>query len=98
MAKSGQRRAFSREFKLEAVRAIGAGTKTVRQVAREMGVRPDLIHRWKRQLETRPAGERTREATSQDEEVRRLRAELGRVTEERDILKKATAFFARESR
>ena len=98
MAKGEQRRTYSREFKLETIRAIAAGTKTVRQVARELGLRADQIHRWKRQIEERPAGEARREATSQDEEIRRLRAELARVTEERDILKKATAFFAKESR
>jgi transposase len=92
------RRTFSREFKIETVRAIAAGTQTVRQVARELGLRADQIHRWKRELQERGPGDQRREPISQDEEIRRLRDELARVTEERDILKKATAFFAKESR
>ena len=103
MAKRDRRRTFSREFKLETVREIAAGTKTVRQVARELGLRADQIHRWKRELEGRAPVDHSRptkssEVLSPDEEIRRLRSELSRVTEERDILKKATAFFAKESR
>jgi transposase len=100
MAKSPQRRTFNHEFKVEAVRAIADGKKTARQVARELGVRADLILRWRRELEGRPGpGASNGSAVmSQDEEIRQLRQELARVTEERDILKKATAFFAKESR
>jgi transposase len=100
MAKSPRRRTFSREFKIEAIRAVADGHKTIRQVARELGIRGDLIHRWRRELEA-GSGEfesGRSEVVSQDEEIRRLRQELARVTEERDILKKATAFFAKESR
>ena len=93
-----KKRTFSREFKAEAVRAINAGTKTVRQTALELGLRPDLIHKWRREMEARSEPVERGEALTSEEEIRRLRADLARVTEERDILKKATAFFAKESR
>jgi transposase len=71
-------------------------------VARELGVRGDLLRKWRRQFATTPTGHQVfpgnGNLTSPDEEVRRLRRELAQVREERDILKKATAFFAKESR
>jgi transposase len=73
-------------------------------VARELGIRPDMLGQWKRQAEAR-TGEAPRDVfpgngklTSQDEEIRRLRREVAVLREERDILKKATAFFARDTR
>ena len=95
-----QRRKFPREYKIEAVRRVIDGGETVAEVARSLGLQRNLLYGWLRQFE-RDATEAFRgngNVTSQDEEVRRLRRELSRVTEERDILKKATAFFAKESR
>ena len=103
MAKE-ERRGFSREFKIEAVRAADAGDKPITQVARELGIRPDQIYRWRRQLEARAGAPVTDvfpgngKLSSEDEEIRRLRREVAQLREERDILKKATAFFAKESR
>ncbi len=103
MAKQ-ERRGFSREFKLEAVRAATAGDKRVTDVARELGVNAEQIHRWRRLFEQRPELSASDmfpgngKLTSQDEELRRLRQELAKVREERDILKKATAFFAKQLR
>ena len=59
-----------------------------------------MLHSWVRQFkaEAAEAFRGNGKLTSQDEELRRLRRELDRVTEERDVLKKATAFFAKESR
>ena len=94
------RRKFPREYKLEAVRRVAEGSEPVSQVARALGVRPEMLHSWVRQFKVE-AAEAFRghgKLTSQDEELRKLRRELIRVTEERDILKKATAFFAKESR
>jgi len=96
-----QRRQFSKEFKLEAVR-LAAGDRAASTVAREFGIRDGLLRRWRQQFATAPnAGEAFPghgKLTSQDEELRQLRREVVRLREERDILKKATAFFARESR
>lgn len=96
---SEKRRQFTREFKLEAVRLVKNG-QSVSRVAAELGIRPDMLRTWKRQVEgSNSAKEIFRghgRVTSQEQELRRLRQELARVTEERDFLKKAAAYFATE--
>jgi len=98
------RRQFTQEFKLEAVRLAAQGDRRVSDVARELGVRPDMLRQWKRQAAGR-AGRAAADVfpgngklTSTDEENRRLRRENVVLREERDILGKATAFFARNTR
>jgi transposase len=96
MAKS--RRKYSREFKLEAVKLVVEQERTVGDVAESLGVSAGLLQRWKSQLKSEgvlsfPGNGRLNAA---DEENRRLRKELAQVRQERDILKKATAYFARE--
>ena len=98
------RRQFTQEFKLEAVRLAAQGDRRASEVARELGIRPDMLRQWRRQAEGR-AGRRAADVfpgngklTSQDEEIRRLRRENARLQEERDILGRATAFFARYTR
>jgi transposase len=104
MEEKQTRRQFTQEFKLEAVRLASAGQKPLNQVARELGVRPDMLRQWKRQAEG-GAGQPPRDVfpghgnrPSQDEEIRQLRRQVAQLTEEREILKKAAAFFARDSR
>ena len=96
------RRHFSREFKVEAVRQLLGGKRPAAVVARELGVGADVLRRWRDELSSpgsESAGPRAGQAmTSDDEELRQLRRENAVLREERDILKKATAFFARESR
>ncbi len=96
------RRQFTREFKLEAVRMVTDGGRSPSAVARELGIRPDMLRTWRRQFgparATPDASGGNGTLVSQDEEVRRLRRELERVTQERDFLKRATVFFAKESR
>ncbi len=92
------RRQYSREFKLEAVRMIVEQGRTVGDVAESLGVNRSVLQRWKSQLKAEgalafPGNGRP---SASDEEVRRLRKELARVRQERDILKKATAYFAKE--
>jgi len=101
---SRSRRKFTQEFKLEAVRLAAIGDRPVSDVARELGIRPDMLRQWRRQAEAR-AGHQPADVfpangklMSQDEEIRRLRRENARLREERDILGKATAFFARSPR
>lgn len=98
-----QRRAFTWEFKVEAVRLARESGKPVTQVARELGIRADLLREWRRQVAARgasPAATATAitPVASADEELRRLRRELEVTRQERDFLKKAAAFFAKESR
>jgi transposase len=97
-----ERREFSKEFKLEAVRLATSGEKPLAQVAREIGIHPNLLSSWKREAASTGLANDVfpgnGKLTSQDEEIRRLRRELAIAREERDFLKKATAFFAKESR
>jgi len=99
-----RRRQFTQEFKIEAVRLVTAGGQRVSEVARQLGVRPDMLRHWRRQVEgcvgQAPADvfPGNGKLTSQDDEIRRLRREVALLREERDILKKATAFFARDTR
>jgi transposase len=96
-------RKHSPEFKLEAVRLANESGKPVTEVAANLGIRRDQLHKWRRQVSDEKAnpgsaaGKPGGKITSQDEEIRRLRQELRSTREERDILKKATAFFARAS-
>ncbi len=98
------RRQFSWEFKLEAVRLAKESGKLQAHVARELGIRPDMLRSWKRQTEGR-AGLAAEDVfpgqgrmPGQDDEVRRLRREVDQLKQERDFLKKAAAYFATESR
>jgi transposase len=95
----GRRVRFSKEFKLEAVRLLDLGQKSAVQLALELGVRRNQLYKWKEELKGK--GETAfrgpgRKPVSQESEVSRLKRELAKVTEERDILKKAAAYFARE--
>ena len=93
------RRTFTREFKVEAVRRITAEGKSLAEVARELGLGESLLRSWKQALaaEGDQAFPGKGHQPAVEEELRRLRAENQRLRMEREILKKATAFFARES-
>ena len=93
---SKQRRRFSREFKLDVVRMVTDGGHDVKSVSKELEIRPDMIQKWVNQLsgdpeQAFPGHGRQKE---RDAEVSKLRRELSRVREERDILKKAVAIFS----
>jgi transposase len=99
-----KRRQFSREFKVEAVRQALTTKGSLAALARELGVRPDMLRTCKRRVEAQ-GGATGRDVfpgqgqlTSQDEELRQLRRRVAVLEEERDILKKATVFFARDAR
>ena len=86
---------YPEEFKIEAVRQIVDRGHPVAEVSARLGVSQHSLYKWIKQQQT-PPGQR-QEQLSQAEELRRLKAELKRVTEERDILKKAAAYFAKQS-
>lgn len=94
----GKRRRYTAEFKAEAVRLLASSGKPLAQIARELGVNEQSLHHWKRQAAAADGSGVIPDHFAQQEEIRRLRRELARATEERDILKKATAFFANQSR
>ena len=97
-----KRRQFTREFKLEAVRLVADGKQSIAKVAGKLGIRPDMLRAWKRQVEGRPreAGKNLfpghGKATGEEQELKRLRREVERLEQERDFLKKAAAYFAKE--
>ena len=93
------RRTFSREFKISAVALVQQQGYTVPQAAKSLGVDPGSLRGWLKQFPAGPAGPAARpdQAGSVQAELRRLREEVRRLTMEREILKKATAFFAKES-
>jgi transposase len=88
---SGKR--YTDEFKIEAVRQVTERGHKVTEVASRLGVAMHSLYAWRRQF-GKPTVVQRAEA-DQNAEVRRLKAELKRVTEERDILKKAAAYFAK---
>jgi transposase len=95
----GGRQRFNKEFKLEAVRLLELGQKSPTQLALELGVRRNQLYKWKEQLAGKGDGAFRgpgRKPAASEGEVARLKRELAKVTEERDILKKAAAYFARE--
>ena len=93
-----KRRSFTEEQKAEAVKIVKTSGKTVTQVAHEMGLTVSALRKWVKQDEINqnptPRGPLT---TDERAELARLRKELRRVEMERDFLKKAAAFFARET-
>jgi transposase len=93
------RNSYTKEFKLEAVRLLEQGDKSATELALDLGVKRTLLYRWQEQL--KKAGEtafsgRGRKPDCEVDEVVLLRKQLAEVTEERDILKKAAAYFARD--
>jgi transposase len=83
---------FSDDFKRDAVRQITERGYPVAEVSQRLGVSPHSLYAWKRKY-SQPSG-----GDDKDAEIRRLKRELVRITEERDILRKATAYFAKDAR
>ena len=83
---------YSQEFKDEAVKLVLESGTAVRQAARELGISEFTLRDWIKKAQ--PTNNKSRELTK-DEEIRRLQAENKRLRMERQILKTATAFFAR---
>jgi transposase len=89
---------YTLEFKLEALRQIAAG-QSVAVVSAVLGVASNTLHNWlKAQREGKLGGAGSKPVSAEQMELARLRAENARLRMERDILKKATAYFARESK
>ena len=94
------RRTYSREFKLEAVRLITEKGYSIAEASRNLGIEYSVIRRWTVQLADDPenAFPGKGHLKTPDEEIRQLKRELERVKEERDILKKAAAYFAKNQK
>ncbi len=91
---------YTREFKEEAVRLTASSGKPIAQVARELGISDTSIHQWRRELAQhgKEAFPGNGHQTALEEENRRLKRELERVQQEREILKKVLSIFSRESK
>jgi transposase len=85
------------EFRQEAVRLLRSSGKPVPQLASELGISPQSLRNWARQLDI-DEGKAQGLRSDEREELRRLRREVRTLTEEREILKKAAVFFAKEGR
>lgn len=94
-----KRKRFSRQFKVDAVRLVTEQGYRVTEAARNLGIHPNMLSRWKRQLEAEneDAFPGKGQMTSEKEELHRLRKRVKQLEMEREILKKAAAFFAKES-
>ena len=97
-------KAYSEGFRREAVRLAESGVKPLTQIARELGIHLETLRGWRRRYGKTAGVEEARSdrsggvVPSLEEENRRLRRENARLLEEREILKKATAFFAKDAR
>lgn len=97
MSEAKQRKQYTEEFKTGAVRLVREAGKPVAQVARELGISANLLYRWRGEEHRARSLGTTRTALKADaEELTRLRRELETVKKERDFLKSAAAYFARE--
>ena len=89
-----EQRKYSNEFKLEAVRMCEVEDISVRQVAKELGISENTLYGWVAKYGKQSDGSRV--TPDEHEELIRLRREVRRLREEREILKKATIFFMKE--
>jgi len=86
---------YSKEFKSEAVQLVRSSGRPVSQIARELGISGNSLRNWVKQAQI-DQGERQGLTTDERDELKRLRRENRVLKQERDFLKKAAAFFARE--
>jgi transposase len=97
---ASERRRYTREFKIEAVELSQQSGKSIAQVARDLGITPRLLYRWRGEVladgeQAFPGSGRLKEP---EEELRQLRRQLAMAEQEREILKKALAIFSKEKR
>jgi transposase len=100
MGKEDNRRHFTREFKRDAVQLVTEKGMPVGKVARDLDIHPNLLHLWRRNFLKDGDKAFTGKGCVKPEnaEIRKLRKELERAREERDIFKKALAVFSKQSR
>ncbi len=99
MTRTRRRRTYTPEFKTEAVKLVTEQGYSVAEAARSLGLSENLVRSWKHALESKgsDAFPGQGKLPAVEDELRRLRAENKRLLAERDILKKAAAFFAKEA-
>ena len=92
-----KRRKFSEEYKREAVDLTRQPNVSISQVGRDIGVNPNLLSRWRREIDGAKGPVFTGPGVARDQELAALKRELAKTKKERDFLRDAAAFFARES-
>jgi transposase len=92
-----KRKRYSPEYKREVVELVRRSKTSCRQVALEIGINPNMLTRWLREAEAEGGKAFPGGGTPRDEEVARLKRDLMRVTKERDFLRDAAAYFAKQS-
>ena len=98
MKKRQKGRTFARDYKLAAAKKVIEQVLSYSQVARDLGIRDTLIHNWRQAFEAdRTLAAEVTQSPSVEAELKRLREENRQLKMERDILKKATAFFVKEN-
>jgi transposase len=100
MSEQKEKRRYTREFKLEAVRLYESSRKSMRAIEQELGITPYLLSKWVQQLREQEAGAFPGKGKLPDKEaeVQRLRREVEILRQERDILKKAVIIFSEPKR
>ena len=93
-----KRRKYSEEFKREAVGLTKSNAQSTSQVARDLGINPNMLTRWCREFGNAGAKAFPGQGKPRDEEMATLKRELAQVKKERDFLKEAAAFFAKASK
>ena len=95
-----KRKVYDKQFKIDAVGLVTKGGRKVQELARELGIDPNTLYGWKRELEA--AGDVAfpgkGHLTPEEEEIRRLRRALAEAEEDREILKKALAYFSKHGK
>lgn len=97
MSKNNDRKSYSREFKLEAVKMTKQAGRTVAEVARELGIRENDLHNWKKIVSELGGNAFPGRGKKSQDEMSQLKREIARLREENEILKKAAIFFAKET-
>jgi transposase len=94
-----ERKSYSKQFKIDAVKLVTEGGYKITEASRNLEINPNVLRRWKDQLkcDSDQAFPGKGHMTPEKEELQRLREENKRLRMEREILKKAAAFFAKES-
>ena len=94
------RRKYTKEFKLDAISLVTEQGYTCPEAARSLGIHSNILSRWIRELADKDnlAFRGNGQLTADQSEIRQLREEVRRLTMEKEILKKATVFFAKETR
>ena len=100
MESEKRRKKYTRQFKIDAVSMVMNGERNVADVARELEIKADVLYQWIREfrVEKTEAYPGKGRLGPQEEELRRLRRELEEAKEDRDILKKALAYFSKHGK